>query len=146
MRNELVLALSCLLGIVITRSHDPAVFKLINDFTITSPDTDTLEVLGTRVPGGEGIWRYHVHADRWEEIPSRQVQLANNWMMCMVGEYELVGERNHAAKDQSEHYYLKTWSDQNKREIFRTIGLSLGRYAQPKFQSKSCSWEQWSNK
>lgn len=48
-----------------------AVFADISN--VISPDKDTIEVDGERVPGGKGLWRYHVSTRRWERVASRVV-------------------------------------------------------------------------
>ena len=36
-------------------------------------DADTIQVQGNRVPGGWGFWRYHLHDDCWEQVPSYEI-------------------------------------------------------------------------
>ena len=69
----LCLALVILIGVFIIIKRHPAEF--VDGFTVTCPTTDTIQVTGTRIPGGDGIWRYHIHADRWEEVPSRVINI-----------------------------------------------------------------------
>ena len=69
----LCLALAIIIGILLICWRQPAEF--VDGFTVTFPNADTIQVIGTRIPGGEGIWRYHIRADRWEEVPSRVVNI-----------------------------------------------------------------------
>ena len=64
------IAVLVLAGIFILRQQ-PAVFQA--GAVVHVRDADTIEVDGTRIPGGAGLWRYHVHTAHWEKVPSRVV-------------------------------------------------------------------------
>lgn len=70
---SLCLLLAIFIGLYVNTGKPPA--RFVDGFTVTWPTADTIQVIGTRIPGGEGVWRYYIHADRWEEIPSRVVNI-----------------------------------------------------------------------
>ena len=78
-RRDITIFLLCLciagMGSVFIFRRQPTEF-LVNDrnaLSIIFRDVDTLDVTGTRIPGSEGIWRYHIHQYRWEKVPSREL-------------------------------------------------------------------------
>lgn len=79
-RRIIILLALCLLLVGIAAvfifRRPPAIF-LRENLTISSHDVDTIDVTGTRIPGGEGIWRYHISGDRWELVPSKVVNIAH---------------------------------------------------------------------
>ncbi|MHB9134368.1 MAG: hypothetical protein ACYDBB_25125, partial [Armatimonadota bacterium] len=50
--------------------------------SLTVLDADTIQVDGTRIPGGPGIWRYHLITGRWESVPSRVIRFPSS--LCIA--------------------------------------------------------------
>jgi len=70
----LAVTICCLFGAYFSFRHAPAIFT--DDIAdITVRDANTIDVTGRRIPGGEGIWRYHIRTDHWEQIPAKKLWL-----------------------------------------------------------------------